>query len=100
VDRQGRAAHNRRQAPSQGKGNFDLSELLEFLARALVDSPDEVEVERFDEDDETVVLELLVAEEDRGKVIGRGGRTVKALRAIMRASGAGEGKRILVEIVD
>jgi len=67
---------------------------------ALVDSPDEVEVERFDEDDDTIVLELSVAEPDRGKVIGRQGRMVKALRAIMRASGAGEGKRILVEVID
>jgi hypothetical protein len=74
--------------------------LLEFLARALVDEPDEVEVERFDEDDDTVVLELFVSEDDRGKVIGRQGRTVKALRAIMRASGAGDGKRILVEVID
>ena len=74
--------------------------MLEFLARALVDEPDEVEVERFDEDDDTVVLELFVSEDDRGKVIGRQGRTVKALRAIMRASGAGDGKRILVEVID
>jgi uncharacterized protein len=46
------------------------------------------------------VLELSVAEEDRGKVIGRQGRTVKALRSIMRAGGAKDGKRILVEIID
>jgi predicted RNA-binding protein YlqC (UPF0109 family) len=47
-----------------------------------------------------VVLELCVSEEDRGKVIGRQGRTVKALRAIMKAGGVKEGKRVLVEIVD
>lgn len=54
----------------------------------------------FEEDDETLVLELIVAEEDRGKVIGRHGRTAKALRAIMKAGGTKEGKRVLVEIVD
>jgi predicted RNA-binding protein YlqC (UPF0109 family) len=57
-------------------------------------------VREFEEDDETVVLELTVAEEDRGKVIGRQGRTAKALRAIMKAGGVKDGKRILVEIVD
>ena len=54
----------------------------------------------FDEDEETVVLELSVAEDDRGKVIGRHGRTAKALRGIMKAGGIKEGKRVLVEIVD
>jgi len=57
-------------------------------------------VTEFDEDEETVVLELSVAEDDRGKVIGRHGRTAKALRAIMKADGTKEGKRVLVEIVD
>ena len=74
--------------------------MLEFLARTLVDEPGQVEVHEFEEDDETIVLELSVAEEDRGKVIGRQGRTAKALRAIMKADGTKEGKRVLVEIVD
>jgi predicted RNA-binding protein YlqC (UPF0109 family) len=74
--------------------------MLEFLARTLVDEPGQVEVHEFEEDDETIVLELSVAEDDRGKVIGRGGRTAKALRAIMKADGTKEGKRVLVEIVD
>jgi uncharacterized protein len=65
-----------------------------------VDRPDQVEVREYEEDDETVVLELTVAEEDRGKVIGRQGRTVKALRAVVKAGGIKDGKRILVEIVD
>ncbi len=47
-----------------------------------------------------MVYELIVAEEDRGKVIGRNGRTAKALRAIMKAGGTKDGKRVLVEIVD
>ena len=74
--------------------------MLEFLARTLVDEPGQVEVHEFEEDDDTIVLELSVAEDDRGKVIGRGGRTAKALRAIMKADGTKEGKRVLVEIVD
>ncbi len=74
--------------------------MLEFLAKTLVDHPDQVQVNEFEEEDETVVLELNVAEEDRGKVIGRQGRTAKALRAIMKAGGTKEGKRVLVEIVD
>jgi uncharacterized protein len=65
-----------------------------------VDRPDQVEVREYEEEDETVVLELTVAEEDRGKVIGRQGRTVKALRAVVKAGGVKDGKRILVEIVD
>ena len=65
-----------------------------------MDRPDQVEVREYEEEDETVVLELTVAEEDRGKVIGRQGRTVKALRAVVKAGGVKDGKRILVEIVD
>jgi uncharacterized protein len=57
-------------------------------------------VREFEEDDGTVVLELSVAEEDRGKVIGRHGRTAKALRAVVKAGGVKDGRRILVEIVD
>jgi uncharacterized protein len=74
--------------------------LLEYLARTLVDHPDQVEVTEIEEDEETLVLELSVAEEDRGKVIGRQGRTAKALRGIMKAGGIKDGKRVLVEIVD
>ena len=55
----------------------------------------------YEEDDErTIVLELSVAEEDLGKVIGRQGRTAKALRSVIKAGGVKDGKRILVEIVD
>ena len=56
-----------------------MEKLLEYLARSLVDEPDEVSVESFEEDDGTVVLELRVAEDDAGQVIGRGGtRTTSA----------------------
>jgi predicted RNA-binding protein YlqC (UPF0109 family) len=75
-----------------------LGELLEFLARQLVDDPDSVRVEREEDEDGSVVLRLHVADEDVGKVIGRQGRIARALRTIIRASGAGEGRRVLLEI--
>ena len=96
----GGAAQRHGQEADEGQGDQRLKELLEFLARTLVDEPDKVEVHEFEEDEDTVVLELSVAEDDRGKVIGRQGRTANALRAIMKADGTKEGKRVLVEIVD
>jgi uncharacterized protein len=77
-----------------------VQELLEYLARTLVDDPDAVRVEQFDEDDGTVVLELSVAEDDYGKVIGRGGRTANALRTVVKAAAAKEGCRVFLDIVD
>jgi uncharacterized protein len=74
--------------------------LLVFLARALVDEPEQVSVESFEEDDGTVVLELHVAQGDAGKVIGRGGRTVSALRTVIKASSVKQGRRVLVDVVD
>ncbi len=76
-----------------------MAELLEYLARQLVDEPDEVRVERVEEDD-TVVLRLHVAQEDLGKVIGRQGRIARALRTIVRAGSAREQRRVQLEIVD
>ncbi|MCW2966756.1 MAG: hypothetical protein JWM71_528 [Solirubrobacteraceae bacterium] len=75
-------------------------ELLEELARALVDEPGAVQVEQFSEDDGTVVLELAVGEDDYGKVIGRGGRTANALRCVVKAAAVREQRRVLVDIVD
>jgi predicted RNA-binding protein YlqC (UPF0109 family) len=77
-----------------------MEDLLEFLARALVDRPDEVSVEGFEEDDGTMVLEIRVAEDDVGKVIGRGGRTVSSLRTVMRAVASRQDERVLVDVVD
>ena len=75
-------------------------ELLEELARGLVDDPGAVEVEQFEEEDGTVVLELAVGEDDYGKVIGRGGRTANALRTVVKAAAVHEKRRVLVDIVD
>ncbi len=77
-----------------------MKDLVEYLARALVDHPDSVSVESYEEDDETLVFELSVAEDDVGKVIGRGGRTVNALRCVLRACAAKQEKRILLDVVD
>ena len=76
-----------------------MSELLEDLARRLVDEPDAVRVDRAEEDGE-LVLRLYVAEADRGKVIGRQGRIARALRTIVRASAVREQQRVRLEIVD
>ena len=77
-----------------------MEELLEYLARTLVDQPDEVSVESFEEDDGTVVLELRVADDDAGQVIGRGGRTIAALRNVVKASAVRHDRRVLVDVVD
>ena len=74
--------------------------LLESLVRALVDEPDEVSVEDFAEDDGTVVLELSVAEDDYGTIIGRGGRTANALRTVVKAAAVRDDRRVLIDIVD
>jgi predicted RNA-binding protein YlqC (UPF0109 family) len=77
-----------------------MRELLEYLARALVDRPDQVAVEQFEEDDGTLVLELSVAKDDYGRVIGRGGRTAQAIRAVIKAAGARDERRVFVDIVE
>ena len=74
------------------------AELVEYLARQLVDEPDAVRVEQVERDD-ALVIQLYVAEDDLGKVIGRGGRIARALRTVVRASGAREDRRVLLEIV-
>jgi hypothetical protein len=78
---------------------MEAADLLEYLAEGLVDDPEQVEVERFEERDGSIVLELAVGADDYGKVIGRGGRTAQALRTVVSAA-AGEGRRVLVDIVD
>ncbi len=77
-----------------------MERLLAYLARALVDAPEQVSVESFEEEDGTIVLELSVAEDDAGKVIGRGGRTVSALRTVVRAASVKQNRRVLVDVID
>ena len=76
-----------------------MAELLAHLARQLVDDPDAVEVNEVQQEGATV-LQLRVAKEDVGKVIGRQGRIARALRAIVRASGARSHRRVVLEILE
>ena len=75
-----------------------MKELLEVIARNLVDKPDEISVTQT-ENDRAIVLELKVAPEDMGKVIGKQGRIAKAIRTVVKAASVHENKKIVVEIV-
>lgn len=75
-----------------------MKELLVLLAKSLVDNPDEVNVNVV-ENEKSLVLELKVAPEDMGKVIGKQGRIAKAIRAVIKAASAREGKKVVVEII-
>jgi predicted RNA-binding protein YlqC (UPF0109 family) len=75
-----------------------VKELLELLAKAVVDEPDEVRVSVV-EGEKSVILQLHVAPDDIGKVIGKQGRIAKAIRTIVKASAVKEGKRAIVEII-
>lgn len=76
-----------------------LKEVIETIAKALVDSPDEVAVREID-GDATTVIELKVAPGDLGKVIGKQGRTARAMRTLLRAAGMKLKKRFVLEIVE
>lgn len=73
--------------------------VLEYVAKQLVDNPDDVEVIPV-EGERSVVLELHVNQDDLGKVIGKRGRTAKAIRTLVKAAAAADGKNVVVEIVD
>jgi predicted RNA-binding protein YlqC (UPF0109 family) len=75
-----------------------MKELLESIARALVDYPDEVEVKEV-EGEKSLILELRVSKEDMGKVIGKQGRIAKAIRVVVKAAAIKENKRVVVEII-
>ena len=76
-----------------------MKELLELIARSLVDHPDDVDVTEIDGDDQTL-LELKVAPDDLGKVIGKQGRTARSIRTILSSAGAKSSKRIVFEIIE
>lgn len=75
-----------------------MRELVEFLAKSLVDNPEQVQVNEV-EGERSVILELTVAPEDMGKVIGKQGRIAKAIRTVVKAAATREGKKVVVEIV-
>ncbi len=77
-----------------------MKELLEYLVKGLVDEPDAVVINEVTEDGGTTVLELSVAADDYGSVIGRGGRTASALRHVVKGAAARHSRRVFVDIVD
>ncbi|MDI6717202.1 MAG: KH domain-containing protein [Actinomycetota bacterium] len=76
-----------------------MKELLEMLAKAIVDEPDQVKVSAV-EGEKSIILQLSVSPNDIGKVIGKQGRIAKAIRTIIKASAVKEGKKVIVEIID
>jgi predicted RNA-binding protein YlqC (UPF0109 family) len=78
---------------------MNAKELVEYIAKALVDNPDQVRVSEI-QGEKTSVIELSVAKEDLGKVIGRQGRTARAMRVILGAVSANMGKRSVLEIIE
>lgn len=75
-----------------------MKELVEVIAKSLVENPDEVVVTQT-ENDRTIVIELRVAQSDMGKVIGKQGRIAKAIRSVVKAASAKENKKVVVDIV-
>jgi predicted RNA-binding protein YlqC (UPF0109 family) len=76
-----------------------MRELVEFLARALVEDPDSVQVEEVEENGD-LVLEVTVDSEDLGRLIGRGGRVANAIRTVAKAASTGSERRVLVEFIE
>ncbi len=75
-----------------------MGELVEFIAKSLVDNPDEVFVNEI-EGSQSVIIELKVAPEDMGKIIGKQGRIAKAIRTVVKAAAIKDNKRVVVEII-
>ena len=75
-------------------------ELIEYVASWLLDHPDEVEIEEVEGERGTTVYEVTVNPEDMGKIIGRRGRIIRSIRALARAAAQGEGRSVMVEVVD
>ena len=75
-----------------------MIDLVEYIAKALVDNPENVSVNQV-EGEQSIILELKVDREDMGKVIGKQGRIAKAIRTVVKAAAAKEGKRVVVEII-
>jgi uncharacterized protein len=76
------------------------SEVLEYIAKALVDNPDDVSIAEVEDEDGGIVLELRVHPDDMGKIIGKRGRTAKAIRTMVKAATTREGSSASVEIVE
>ena len=77
-----------------------MREAVEMIVKALVDEPESVEVRQLERDRSTVIIEVRVAQNDMGKIIGRQGRTVRALRSLLHAASAKRERRFILEIVE
>ena len=77
-----------------------MKEVLEIIAKALVDNPDQVSIKEIVNNDGSITFELSVAESDMGKVIGKQGRIAKALRTVVKAAASRENKKVSVDIVE
>jgi predicted RNA-binding protein YlqC (UPF0109 family) len=75
-----------------------VKELIEYIARSLVDNPDQVKVTQV-EGEQSIIFELQVAQEDMGKIIGKEGRIANAIRTLLKVAAAREGKRAVLEII-
>lgn len=78
---------------------YDMLEVVEYIAKSLVDNPDEVKVNQVD-GEKSIILELSVAPDDMGKVIGKQGRIAKAIRSVVKAASSRSKKKYVVEIVE
>ena len=79
--------------------NVDLTGLLEFIIKSLVDNPDEVSIES-KEREGNLIFELKVSEQDRGRVIGKQGKTIKSIRKLLSAAASGSERRVVLELVE
>lgn len=77
-----------------------MGELVELLAKALVDTPDAVQVNEIEEDQRSIIIELKVAPEDMGKVIGKQGKIAKAIRTLVKSMAIKENKKVVVKIIE
>lgn len=77
-----------------------MGELLEMLAKALVDNPNEVQVNEIEEENKSIIIELKVAPEDMGKVIGKQGKIAKAIRTVVKSMAIKENKKVIVKIIE
>ena len=76
-----------------------MKEVLEIIAKSLVDYPEQVDVKEIENEDQTITLELRVSDSDMGKVIGKQGRIAKAIRTVVKAAASRENKKVAVEIL-
>ena len=82
------------------EANEDISNLVRSLVAPLVDFPDEIDVSSSEPEEGIVLIEIQVNEEDAGKVIGRQGRVIKAIRTVCRAAGSRNGMHVEIELID